>query len=141
MMPLQTIICDGLNSNMRIKDVISEGKVTGDVPKDLVDKGHGGVQLTRDVGGYDRVYHLNRMMMAMADGKSKKPVDMDAASWYEKYNIAFPYSDLEAMMVNQAIATIPTDHKGLIARGKSEENKGTNKTSPVAKPKRNKYGV
>lgn len=128
---------------MRLKEIIVEARSKGKVPQDLVDKGHGGVSIVRDVGGYDRVYHLNRMMMAMAmaDGKSNKPVDMDASSWYEKYNVAFPYSDLEAMMVNQAIATIPTDSKGLIARGKSEENKGTNKTSPVAKPKKNKYGV
>lgn len=128
---------------MRIKDIIIEGKAHGDVPKDLEDKSRGGISLTRDVGGYDRVYHMNRMMMAMAmaDGKSSKPVDMDAASWYEKYNIVFPYSDVEHMMVNQAIATIPTDKKGLIARGKSEESKDTAKTSPVAKPKKNKYGV
>lgn len=129
---------------MRIKDVITEAtRGKGKVPQDLVDKGTGGVDLVRDVGGYDRVYHMNRMMMAMAmaDGASNKAVDMDAASWYEKYNIVFPYTDAEAMMVNQARATIPTDTKGLIARGKSEENKGTNKTSVVATPKRNKYGV
>ena len=128
---------------MRIKDVIIEGKSAGPVPKELEEKGTGSVIRMRDVGGYDRVYHLNRTMMAMAmaDGKSSNAVDMDAASWYEKYNIAFPYTDIEAMMVNQAMATIPTDKQGVIAKGKSVESSDTNKISPTAKPKRNKYGV
>jgi hypothetical protein len=102
-----------------------------------------GYSLVRDVGGYDRIYHLNRFMMAMgmADGRSNKPVDMDASSWYEKYNIAFPFSDIEQMMVNQAMATIPTDGAELSKRGKSEELPDTNKKSAVAKVKRNKYGI
>jgi hypothetical protein len=126
---------------MRAHEFITEA-VRGRVPQDLVDKSQGSVKLTRDTGGYDRAYHMNRLMMAMAmsDG-GRGPVDMDAASWYEKYNIMFPYTDLEAAMVNQAIATIPTDTKGVIARGKSVENPGTNKTSPVAQQKKNRYGV
>ena len=72
-----------------------------------------GTHKTRDVGGYDRVYHMNRIMMAaaMADGKSKKPVDMDSASWIEKYNTAHPYTEEEHNMLHQAMATIPTEHK------------------------------
>lgn len=102
-----------------------------------------GHTLMRDVGGYDRTYHLNRIMMAaaMADGKSKKPVDMDGSSWVEKYNVAVPYSDVEQLMMFQALATIPSDHEELVKRGKSEEPNDTNKVSPVAKPKRNKYGI
>ena len=97
----------------------------------------------RDIGGYDRTYHLNRIMMAaaMADGKSKKPVDMDADSWVEKYNVMFPYSEEERLMMFQAMATVPTDGAELEKRGKSKEAKDTNITSPVAKPKRNKYGI
>ena len=99
--------------------------------------------LMRDIGGYDRTYHLNRIMMAaaMADGKSKKPVDMDSSSWVEKYNVAVPYSDVEQLMMFQALATIPSDAQELGKRGKSKEPDDTNKVSPVAKPKRNKYGV
>jgi len=99
--------------------------------------------LMRDVGGYDRTYHLNRIMMAaaMADGKSKKPVDMDHSSWVEKYNVALPYTDEEQMMVFQALATIPSDAQELGKRGKSKEPDDTYKVSPVAKPKKNKYGI
>lgn len=88
----------------------------------------------RDIGGYDRTYHLNRILMAagMADGKSTKPVDMDSSSFVEKYNAAFPYTDEEHNMVLQAMATIPTDGKELTKRSKSEELPSINKVSPVS---------
>jgi hypothetical protein len=81
------------------------------------------------------------MAAAMADGRSEKPVDMDAASFVEKYNVAIPYSDAEELMMYQAMATIPTDGKELVKRGRSEEAKDTNVTSPIQPRKKNKYGV
>jgi hypothetical protein len=129
---------------MRAKEFIAEAKPSeGDMPGDFKDAHQGGTDIFRDVGGYDRTYHLNRIMMAaaMADGKSKKPVDMPNHSFVEKYNVAFPYTDMERMMMLQAMATIPTDGKELSKRGKSEEPKDTNTVSAVAKPKRNQYGV
>lgn len=128
---------------MKIKDIITEARKEGAVPKELEEKGMGGTIRMRDVGGYDRTYHLNRIMMAaaMADGKSKNAVDMDAASFVEKYNVAIPYSDAEELMMYQAMATIPTDGKELVKRGRSEESPDTNKTSPMAPRKKNKYGV
>jgi len=108
-----------------------------------LDAAHQGSILMRDQGGYDRTYHLNRIMMAaaIADGQSKKAVGMDASSFIEKYNVAFPYTDEEHMMVFQAMATIPTDGQELTKRSKSKEPDDTNKTSPIVKRKRNKYGV
>ena len=116
---------------MRAKDFIVERE--GKMPKDLVDKSQGSVRM-RDDGGYDRTYHLNRIWMAteMADGQSRKPVDFDTASFVEKYNVAFPYTDAEHLMILQAMATIPTDGKELAKRSKSEEAKDTNTTSPVS---------
>lgn len=93
-----------------------------------------GIVRMRDQGGYDRTYHLNRIWMAtaMADGKSSKAVDMDSSSWIEKYNVAFPYTDAEHLMVLAAMATIPTDSKELLKRSKSTEPKDTYTVSPVA---------
>lgn len=118
---------------MKINEIVTEGRKIGKIPQDLVDKSMGGAIRMRDVGGYDRTYHLNRIMMAaaMADGRSENPVDMDAASFVEKYNVAFPYSDMEELMMYQAMATIPTDGKELIKRGKSQESSDTNAVSPV----------
>ena len=92
-----------------------------------------GTHKTRDKGGYDRTNHLNRMMMAtaMADGRSKKAVDMDSASWVEKYNTVHPYTEEEHMMLQQAIATIPSDSKVVVKFSPSIEPSDTNSTSPI----------
>jgi len=129
---------------MRAKEFLAElsGNPGGRIHKHAADASQGHM-LMRDVGGYDRTYHLNRIMMAtaMADGKSKKKVDMDTSSFVEKYNVAFPYTDEEQMMMYQALATIPSDAGELEKRAKSQEPVETNKTSPVNKPKKNKYGI
>jgi hypothetical protein len=90
-----------------------------------------GVTKSRDVGGYDRVYHMNRLWMAtaMADGKSKKPVKMDGASWMEKYNTQHPYTQEEYNMFRAAEATVPTDSKEVTPWCKSEEPEDTHKVS------------
>ena len=118
---------------MRAREFIKESKPAGKMPEDFESAHQGSIRM-RDVGGYDRFYHMNRLSMAlaMADGKNKKPVDgVDSASWVEKYNVAFPYTDMEHLMMMQAMATIPTDGKELSKRAKSEEPKDTGTTSPV----------
>jgi hypothetical protein len=133
-----------IRERKRARDFLAElsDNPGGRMNKQAADTSQGHI-LMRDVGGYDRTYHLNRIMMAtaMADGKSKKAVDMDHSSFVQKYNVAFPYTDEEQMMMYQAMATIPTDSGELEKRAKSIEPKDTNVTSTVAKPKRNKYGI
>jgi hypothetical protein len=126
-------------NKMRAKEFVSEAKPGGKIPKDLEDKSQGAIRM-RDTGGYDRIYHMNRIGMAaaMADGSSKKPVDMDSSSFVEKYNVAFPYTDAEELMMFQAMATIPTDGTELAKRSKSKESDDTNITSPVADWRKNK---
>ena len=93
-----------------------------------------GIRKSRDVGGYDRVYHMNRLWMAtaMADGKSTKPVDMDEASWVEKYNTQHPYTQEEYNMFRSAENTVPTDSKEITPWSKSVEPDDTHKTSPTS---------
>lgn len=93
-----------------------------------------GMHKVRDAGGYDRTYHLNRLAMAMAsaDGKDKKPVDMDSSSWVEKFNTVHPYTEAEHNMLHQAMNTIPTEHQAVVPFGKSMELDSTNKVSPIA---------
>ena len=92
-----------------------------------------GIYKARDVGGYDRVYHMNRlwMAMAMADGKSQDAVDMDNASFTEKYNTVHPYTEEEYNMFVAATKTIPTDRADAIPYSKSKEPEDTNKKSLV----------
>ena len=96
----------------------------------------GNVFKARDVGGYDRVYHMNRLMMAMAkaDGKSTKPVDSSTETWFEKYNTLHPYSKEESNMVQSAMKTVPTDGKMVSHDNKSRESGDVNRTSPFRNP-------
>ena len=90
-----------------------------------------GIYKVRDVGGYDRTYHINRLMMAtaMADGKSQDAVDMDNASFAEKYNTVHPYTEEEYNMFIAATKTIPTDRKDVVPYSKSREPEDTNTKS------------
>ena len=102
-----------------------------------------GASRSRDIGGYDRVYHMNRLMMAMAmhDGKGPHPVDSAKDTWFEKFNTMHPMTQEEDYMIRGAMKTVPTDGKSISKFAKSKEAEGGNIASPVAKPKKNKYGI
>lgn len=125
---------------MKIKDIIVENK-GGDRPANA-DYADTGEWKFRDIGGYDRTYNLNRIMMAaaMADG-SGKPVNVDQASWVEKYNTARPYTEEEHNMMKSAFKTINSDYKHSEKDHKSKETPDTHKQSPVPARKKNRYGV
>ena len=94
-----------------------------------------GVTKMRDKGGYDRVYHMNRIGMALAkaDGQSSKAIkDVDASSWVQKYNTAHPYTEEEHVMFQSAFNTIPTDRKEVLPWSKSAEPDDTHKVSPTS---------
>lgn len=120
---------------------LAEGR-EGKIPGYAANAMRGEVRF-RDVGGYDRTYHLHRIMMAsaMSDGQSDKAVDMDQSSWVEKYNVGRPYTQEEVNMMKSAFNTIDSEYKFLEDDLRSMEEKEVQKTSPVAKPKKNKYGV
>lgn len=115
---------------MKINEIILEGKF-GDKP-DHSKNSDTGEWIFRD-NGTDRVYNLNRIMMASAmhDGNSINPVEMDEASWVEKNNMARPYTEAEHNMMKGAFATIKSDYKHSSSDHKSREDDDVNKTSPV----------
>ena len=115
---------------MRAHEFLTEGE--GKIHKHA-EQSTRGIFKSRDVGGYDRVYHMNRMWMAMAmaDGKSQDAVEMDAASFAEKYNTVHPYTEEEYNMFIAATKTIPTDKKDVVPYSKSQEPTDTNTKSLV----------
>jgi hypothetical protein len=120
---------------MRAYEFISEAKKKGKKPKmhDWHEGPSTGSYRFMD-DGTDRIYHLNRIMMAaaMADGKSTKPVDSAIVSFAGKNNMAYPYSEIEHNMMKQAFNTV-SPHTGttLVGDHRSLEPKDTHKTSPV----------
>jgi hypothetical protein len=118
---------------MRANEFITEGGPARSKPhKNHQDTEQGHI-IARDVGGYDRVYHQNRlgMAMAMADGKSTKKVKMDTAGPTEKFNSYHPYTDEEHNMLQSALKTIPSEHHTNTKRSKSKEPDDTHRVSPV----------
>jgi hypothetical protein len=117
---------------MRAHEFINEGK-KGSVPN-RHNKAQPGAYKFRD-NGTDRTYHLNQIMkaVAMADGSSTKALKMDDESFAGKNNLAYPYSDVEHTMMQQAFNTVsPTQANTMIKGRDSSELSSVNKTSPVA---------
>jgi len=115
----------------------SEFIVEAGPPRGKIHKDHNnvskGTTISRDVGGYDRVYHMNRIWMAtaMADGKSTKPVDMDPAAYTEKFNSAHPYTKEEHNMLQAAYKTVPSEHYEVTPWSASKEPEDIHRVSPV----------
>jgi hypothetical protein len=127
---------------MKIKDIIIEDAV-GKLPPRL-QQATVGLDRFRDKQFADRVYELNRVMMAVAaaDGVNPLSPTVDAESWAGRNNIAAPYTKEEHDMLKQAFGVIGTHYEDLNDGDlKSTELEGTNIKSPVAKSKKNKYGV
>ena len=92
-----------------------------------------GLTKFRDVGGYDRTYELNRVMMAVAcaDGTGA-PLELDTESWSGRYNTAHPYTDEEAAMLKQALRATGSETQDLNSGdNRSQEVESTHTHSPV----------
>ena len=92
-----------------------------------------GLHKFRDPNFADRVYELNRVMMAVASNNGKEFVfPVDGESWAGRNDIAAPYTQVEQDMLNmayKAIGSKATDiNKGDL---RSQEHPAVNKTSPV----------
>jgi hypothetical protein len=87
-------------------------------------------------------YTAYRLGMAVAGADGKTPIDMKAKSWIGKKKSTHPYTKEEQAMLKQAYKAVGADYKDMNNGDmKSKELDSTNKTSPVAAPKKNKYGV
>lgn len=115
---------------MRANEFLPEDK-QGKLHKDQEDPMKTAIAFRDD--GTDRGYNLNRVMMAaaMADGKSKKPVKMDAGSWTAKNNTVHPYTEEEHNMVHQAFGAVNSQYHDEVSDHHSKEPETTHRTSPV----------
>jgi hypothetical protein len=116
---------------MRANEFIVEAKV-GQLSKVNQDATVG-LNKFRDKEFSDRIYELNRVMMAAAcnDGTDfAEPVDGE--SWAGRHDIAAPYTEVEQRMLEKAYKVVGSKfwdlNKGNM---RSEELPDTYKTSPV----------
>lgn len=82
---------------------------------------------------FDRIYMLNRIMMATASADGVNDFEMPADSWAGKNNTAHPYSDIESAMLKQAYKKTGVRYKDLNdGNNDSLESDSTNIQSPIA---------
>jgi hypothetical protein len=80
----------------------------------------------------DRVYELNRVMMAVASTDGTFVPDIDQESWVGKNNIATPYTKEEQRMLEKAFQAVGSEYEDLNHGDmESKEIDSVNKQSPV----------
>jgi hypothetical protein len=117
---------------MRAREFIVEHSKVGKISKRLRYATRG-LHKFRDEQFADRIYELNRVMMAVASNDGKQfSYPMDAESWAGRNDIAAPYTKQEQDMMRMAYQAIGSHHEDL-NRGdlKSEEHPAVNTTSPI----------
>jgi hypothetical protein len=101
-----------------------------------------GLNTYKDGERADGTYTSYRLGLAVACANGKDPIDMDGKSWAGKNKTTHPYTHEEQEMLKQAYKAVGAKYKDLNHGDlKSQELDSTNKISPVAKRKLNKYGV
>jgi hypothetical protein len=130
---------------MRAKEFINEAnqKNHGKASKvrDRADAALPGVFVQRQLRNTD-TYMQMRYGMALAAARAEKAglVDFDQESaWAENFiNVMWANEDEETVMLASKLMGVTPS---MISDKKSREPKSTETASPVAKPKRNRYGV
>ena len=118
---------------MRAKEFITEDNGPGKLSK-RQRYATRGVHKFQDVDGRDRVYELNRVMMALAQagGEAGENIDLDSESWSGTSNLAFPYTEIEANMLKAAYKAVGSEWEDLNDGDlRSTELPSTNSKSPV----------
>lgn len=125
---------------MKVTEIIRED-TTAKIAKRL-QQSTVGLNIFRDSEFADRIYELNRVMMAAAMADGKNPLNIDHESWAGRHDVAAPYTPEEQKILQQAFKAVGSWYRDLNGGNlKSEELDSTNKISPVAKPRRNKFGI
>lgn len=120
---------------MRAKEFITEFKNSQVSNKGTIRKRHqeptAGLHVFTDTN-YDRIYMLNRVMMAVASADGiQKPV-IDGESWVGKRNTAHPYTEVESQMLKHAYDAVGIPHNDLNHGDlESKELQDTNTVSPI----------
>ena len=115
---------------MRAQEFVTEDKV-GKISK-RNQNATVGLNKFRDKQFADRVYELNRIMMAVASTDGTFVPDLDSESWAGRNNIAAPYTPEEQAMLKKAYQAVGSHHEDLNHGDlNSQEHPAVNTTSPM----------
>ena len=115
---------------MRATEFVTEDKV-GKMSKRL-NQATVGLHKFRDMAFADRVYELNRIMMAVASTDGTFVPDLDGESWAGRNNVAAPYTPEESDMLKKAYQAIGSHYEDMNHGDlRSQEHSAVHTTSPV----------
>jgi hypothetical protein len=115
---------------MRAREFISEQKV-GDIST-RQRFATVGLNKFRDGQFADRIYELNRVMMAVAQTDGEITPEIDGESWSGRNNIAAPYTEVEQKMLEKAYKAVGSKHIDLNHGDlESQEHPAVHTASPV----------
>lgn len=124
---------------MKIKDIIVETK--GELHRHQRFAMRGLNKFT-DGKKWNSDYTLYRLGLALAATDGKTMPEIDEESWLGKWKLTAPYSKEEQDMLKLAYKAVHANHEDMNNGDmRSQEGPTINRSSPVPKPKKNKYGV
>lgn len=125
---------------MRAKEFITERKNSKMTKRQ--NQSTRGVNTYSDAERWNSDYVAYRLGMAVAGTDGQIEPEMSASSWIGKSKSTHPYTPEEQEMLKKAYKAVGATYKD-VNHGdmRSLELDTTNSASPVAKPKKNKYGV
>jgi hypothetical protein len=125
---------------MKINEVIIEASV-GKLSKRQQQPTRGLNKFT-DGDHWNSDYTLYRLGLAVASTDGKSVPDTDKESWVGRWKVTAPYSQADQDMLEKAYKAVGAEYED-VNNGdmRSQELESTDKHSPVAAKKKNKYGV
>ena len=125
---------------MRAKDFITEKKQSKMTKRQ--NQSTRGVNKYADGEKWNGDYVAYRLGMAVAGTDGQIEPELDSSSWVGKWKTTHPYTQEEQEMLKKAYKAVGATYQD-VNHGdmRSLELDTTNKTSPVARKKKNKYGV
>jgi uncharacterized protein YukE len=125
---------------MRASEFISETKVKKITKRQS--QSSRGINTYKDGERASSDYTEYRLGLAVAGADGKHHLNVPAKSWHGKSKVTFPYSAEEQAMLKQAYKAVGAKYDDINhGNMNSMELEDTNRSSPVPKRKKNKYGV
>ena len=118
---------------MRANEFVSESKI-GKISKRQQQATRGLNVFSKKIDSYDRLYDLNRLMMAVASSDGINPIVMDAESWVGKHNTTHPYTKEEQAMLKLAYKAAGLAYKDLNQGDMDSEELSSTNTQSIVKP-------
>lgn len=118
---------------MRANEFVSESKY-GKISNRQQQPTRGLHIFSKKIDTYDRLYDLNRLMMAVASSDGVNPIEMDAESWVGKHNTTHPYTKEEQAMLKLAYKAAGLEYKDLNQGDMDSEELSSTNTQSTIKP-------